>query len=367
MTGLADAGGPRLDINLGHLVANWEECRRQSGGAATSAVIKADAYGIGATRAAQALALAGCETFFVATLAEAVDVRQVAGSAAIYVLNGPYGDLSDYLEFDIRPVISSLEMLDHWQHAGSLAHRKLPIAVHIDTGMNRLGLSPDEWQSPAVQTRLKDLPLAMVMSHLACADEAAHPLSARQAALFDQLTDASQMRSLANSAGIFLDPRYQYDLTRPGIALHGAAIGDVHPPLKPVVTATSSVLATRTVRAGESVSYGSTYEFDVSTPVAVVEVGYADGYLRSGSSQGQDCRAHIWINEHRAPVLGRVTMDLTIVDITGIPDVAAGTPVELFGANLPIDELALATGTNTYELLTRMGPRFTRTYHNPGD
>jgi alanine racemase len=362
MAGLADIAGPALHINLDNLAANWRSLQDMSGTAACSGVVKADAYGLGVAPVSLTLWAAGCRTFFVASPIEAVTLRDLLPDSVIYVLNGAYGDVDRYVIHQLRPVVSSRGMLDYWQAATRDKSNVPPIALHIDTGMNRLGLTGAAWQRLGGEKILSGLDISLVMSHLACADEKNHPLTVRQLNEFSQLTDNSYPRSLANSGGIVSGEKFQFDLTRPGIAVYGGAIGDVHNALLPVVRATSSILQIRTVRAGETISYGGTYQVECDTKVAIVELGYADGYLRSGASTTSTAGGSVAISGRRAPVLGRVTMDLTMVDVSDIPAAAPGDQVEVIGPDVSIDQAARAAGTVSYEFLTRLGGRYRRSY-----
>lgn len=362
----------RLTIDLDALVANWRLMAERSGTAKASAVVKADAYGTGLETSAKALADAGCSTFFVAIPEEAVRLRGALPDAKIFVLSGVFDAASAETMADIRaiPVLNSLPQIDIWSRVA--AH--LPCAIHVDTGMNRLGLSVDEALAFGERNAVDHIvhPV-LLMSHLACADDPAHPLNRQQLQSFQRVRAAfpGVESSLANSAGIFLGPDYHFDLTRPGIALYGgAAVNGVTNPMRPVVKAEARILQVRHAKAGEAVSYGASVMLAHDTVIAVAGCGYADGYHRAGSGSGVPLRAaqpmgaQGFLAGHRVPVIGRITMDLTLYDVTGVPEQSLDDAVwiELFGPNIALDDAAAAAGTISYELLTSLGSRYHRSY-----
>lgn len=356
-----------MTVDLGALVRNWQTMRDLSGNARCGAAVKADAYGTGADHAAHRLARAGCRDFFVADANEGARLRPVLPDARIFILNGIFeGSFAQTLAHDLIPVINSPQQAAFWcGNAGARAY-----ALHIDTGMNRLGLTVEQ----AVRHAESSAPSAcLVMSHFACADEPAHPLNAHQIEVFAGLTDyfPGIEASLANSAGILLGSAAHHDLTRPGIALYGgepttgAAI-----PMRPVVTVKAQVLVIRQARAGQTVSYGAAHTLTRDSRIAVSGVGYADGFQRSGSGAGVPLRtavsqgAHGAINGIRVPVIGKITMDLTMFDVTDLPDnaVSAGDWVELIGPTISLDAAAAAMGSVSYEVLTSLSRRAARHY-----
>jgi alanine racemase len=355
----------RLIINLAALAANWRTLAGLAPGAETAAVVKADAYGIGIEPAVRTLAAAGCRTFFVATAAEGGKIRPIVPAAPIYLLDGLVAGSADRLAAaDLRPVLGSPEEIAEWE-ALKKAGLRTEAAIQIDTGMNRHGLTPAEARALAADSELLDaISPAMVMSHLACADEPAHEMNAKQraefaglAALFPGVT-----ASLANSAGIMLGAPYHFDLTRPGIALYGARAVIGRPTLKPVVTAEARVLRVRDAPEGATVGYGATQRLKRPSRLAVLAIGYADGYLRAAGSSDIRPGASVAIHGKPAPLVGRVSMDLMVADVTDIPGAGRGDWAELFGPTIMIDDVADRAGTIGYELLTDLGRRYRRQY-----
>ncbi len=359
------AGG-RLAIDLGALAANWRDLAARAKGATTAAVVKGDGYGIGLEPAAHALAGAGCDTFFVALPEEGLRLRRALPRATVYVLDGLFEASADiYAAADLRPVLSSLLEIEAWgafRRSGGVTGA----ALHVDTGMNRLGLSVAEAEAlTGRRDVLEDLGLTLVMSHLACADTPAHPLNHQQLAAFRRvralLPDVPA--SLANSAGIFLGADYHFDLVRPGIALYGgAAVAGVPNPMRPVVSLEARILQVRDAGSGETVGYGATQTLRRPRRLAILAAGYADGYPRHASASDQQPGARAFLRGRAAPLVGRVSMDLIAIDVTDVPGAKAGDWAELFGANIPVDEVALRAGTIGYELLTSLGRRYQRDY-----
>ena len=366
--------GARLTINLDALAANYRELAKRSGRARTAAVVKADAYGLGVEHVAPALKQAGCDTFFVALPQEGMVLRRIAPEAKIFVIAGVTGvpAASACAEARLIPVLNSIDEISLWADFRKRSGR--PCAIHVDTGMNRLGLSVGEAIAFAKFNELnrRVMPI-LLMSHLACADERDHPLNEDQLESFQTLRAAfgDMESSLANSAGIFLGVGYHFDMTRPGISLYGGApiIGEKNPML-PVVTAEARILRIREVKAGQTISYGATVTVERDSRIAVAGIGYADGFHRAGSGNGVPLRnvrtegGRGWIAGQRVPVLGRITMDLTMFDITGLKEGSAdvGDRIELFGSNIGIDEAARVAGTVSYEMLTSLGNRYLRRY-----
>ncbi|MBA3517969.1 MAG: alanine racemase [Rhizobiales bacterium] len=359
---MTDASAASLTIDLGALTANWRSLAAKAGPAECAAVVKADAYGIGAAQAVPALRAAGCRTFFVALPEEGRRARAVAPDAVIYVLNGFFSDAAAlYREAALRPVLNSLEETESWARLGGGAAS----AIQVDTGMNRLGLSLREAIGLA---RRKGLLAAisprLLISHLACADAPAHPLNVEQLALFKQLRAQfpALPASMANSAGVFLGPDYHFDLIRPGIALYGANFAQNHPSLNTVVTLSTRVLQIRQAPAGESVGYGAAERLKCDTRIAVLSAGYADGYHRATGSSDARRGGSAHIRGRKVPILGRVSMDLIAIDVTDVVGASPGDRAELFGPNIPIDEVAGAAATIAYELLTGLSRRAERVY-----
>ena len=357
-----EAGRAVLTVDLGALAGNYRRLRRAAAAAAVAGVVKADGYGLGAPAVADALWQAGCRSFFVAQLEEGRALRAALPAARIHVLNGlPAGTEDAPRAARLIPVLNQTDELARY---GGLARRlgeRLPAALHLDTGMCRLGFDRAELER-LDRRLLEPLDLVLVMSHLAIAEEPDHPLNPTQRACFEELRRnlPAAPASLANSSGIFLGPAFHYDLCRPGVALYG-----VNPvparanPMAPVVTLEAPVLQVHAVEAPGTVGYGATYPTRPGMRIATVPVGYADGYPRSAGH-----RATARIGEHRVPLAGRVSMDLITLDVSDLPAEAVrpGTMATLIGGPDGVDELAAAAGTIGYEVLTRLGSRFARRY-----
>ena len=370
------AGG-RLTVDLDALVANYRLLQRRAAPARAAGVVKADAYGLGAARVGRALWNTGCRTFFVALPQEGIELRAALPEAEIFVLNGTFGPEAApaFAAHRLMPVIGSQADISTWEAFGwDDGDSPRPCAIHVDTGMNRLGLTPEEAVAFRADNALtRALSPRLVMSHLACGDDAGHPLNRRQLESFQAVRAAfgNIDSSLSNSAGIFLGPEFRFDLVRPGIALYGGQpFNGGDNPMRAVATLEARVVQVRHGRAGETASYGGHGRLDRDTAIAVVSTGYADGYHRASSFAGVPLRdavaggGHGFVHGRRVPVLGRVTMDLTLFDVTdlGPEAVAVGDWIELFGSNIPVDEAASAAGTISYEMLTSLGRRYHRRY-----
>jgi alanine racemase len=363
----AEAGG-LLTVDLGALVANWRSLSHLATPAECAAVVKADAYGCGLEPVATALARAGCKTFFVADLSEARRLRPVAPDAAIYVLNGLMPDSAPaYAELRVRPVLGSLLELSEWDAFCAGRQWRGGAALHVDTGMNRLGISVAEAAAMASRIRTESHGITLVMSHLACADQPEHPLNERQMALFRDVRMLYRgiPSSLANSSGIYLSDKAHCDVVRPGVALYGVnpAPGYVNP-MRPVVELKARIAQVRSVKRGESVGYNASWTTRRASRLATVAVGYGDGYMwASGSSDDAPGGAAIAAGI-RCPIAGRISMDLITIDITDVPEgaVRRGDMVTLIGGDLTVDEVARTAGTIGYELLTSLGRRYHRDY-----
>lgn len=373
-----DIAPVRLTVDLGALVDNWKEMARRSGSATTAAVVKADAYGLGLEDCGTALYEAGAHDFFVAAVQEGVTLRTYAPDARIYVLSGIWpGQERMFYENDLVPVIISEEQLAFWMSV-TAEHGDHPCALHIDTGFNRLGLPAEEAIAFAEDvSRPASFSPVLVMSHLHSGDSPASPLNRSQLETFQRVAAAFEgvPASLSASAGIFLSPEYQFDLTRPGIAAYGGEAVNGMQALKPVAKAEARIIQIRDAPSGSTVSYGATHQLSRNSRLAIVSAGYADGYLRSLSGSGVPLRAggapgaFGFIANRRVPVIGRVTMDLTIFDVTDVPEteIRTGDYIELFGPNIAVDDVARAGGTIGYEVLTGLGLRYERRYIYPDD
>ena len=363
----ADAGGI-LTINLAAIEANWKELGRRAMPSECAAVIKADGYGCGLEPVARTLLDAGCKTFFVADLGEARRVRSIAQEPAIYVLNGLLpGTASAYADVNARPVIGSLVELAEWDAFCAANQWRGGAALHVDTGMNRLGISADEAAALAPRIRAENHGITLLMSHLVCSEQPENPLNEKQIQLFRdvRLLYRGIPGSLANSSGIFLGSSAHCDVVRPGAALFGVNPTPGHGnPMRPVVELHAHVVQVRTVPKGETIGYNATWTAKHATRIAVVTVGYADGYPRAASATDAAPGAEAIVAGTRCPLAGRVSMDLLAIDITALPDhtVRRGDLVTLIGGDIGVDELAAAAGTIGYEVLVSLGNRYHRVY-----
>lgn len=356
-----------LTVDLDVLVANYVRACELADGAEVSGVVKADAYGHGLAPVGRALAAAGCKTFFVADVAEGATLRAALPGAVIYTSSGlTPGTGPEMRAHDLRPCLGNLGEVEAWRHEAEQAGRALPAALHFDTGLNRLGFDDGEARRLlADRSLLAGIDVGLVMSHLACADEPGHALNVRQLEQFKPIRAAfpSARASLANTAGILLGPDYHFDLVRPGYGLYGGAPVEGQPnPFRLVAKAEARVLHVREVAAGSSAGYGATWTADRPGRLAVLSVGYADGYFRSLASAKGGSR--VYIGGHYAPVAGRISMDLLTVDVSDIPDgaVQRGDLAELVGPHVSLDEVADRAGTIGYEVLTSLGERYKRLY-----
>ena len=356
-----------LTVDLDALRRNYRALCSRFTGRQVGAVVKADAYGTGIEKAVPALATTGCRTFFVALPHEGIAARDALRSAGIaddeaqvHVLDGFFPRASAlYRSFGLRPVLGNPDEIASW----TVWRKDEKATLHIDTGMNRLGIRWDRVGELAPAAVAKDAGIDLVMSHFACADTPDHPLNEVQIKRFAEVRAAFPefAGSLCNSAGIFLANEAHHNVARPGIALYGGAS---HPDAKmePVVTAHARILAVRPVKAGDTVGYGGAWTARRETSIAILAAGYADGYLRAaGTTDGQTGR-EVSIAGHRAPVVGRVSMDLIAADITDIPVAALEAEgrnirAELFGPTIDINDVARAAGTIAYELLTNLSRR----------
>jgi alanine racemase len=345
---------PVLSVDLRAIAENFRLIRKAVAPAEVAAVVKADAYGLGARAVARALAAAGCKAFFVAHVEEGTELRQDLPNATLFVLHGfVQGQAGQFMSGKLSPVISSLVQLEAWLGAGI----PIPYALHVDTGMSRLGLGAHEAQAAAGFATP-----TLVMSHLACADDAADPHNRAQVQAFKAIAQRfpNAWTSLAASGGCFLGAEYACDLVRPGIALYGGnPRKSGENPMRGVVTLTAPILQVRSIDRGDTVGYGATYVASGPRRLAVAALGYADGLMRTLSNRG-----HGVIGGIRCPIVGRVSMDLVTLDISECPAALAqpGAHVEFIGPHQPIDELARTAGTLPYEILTRLGPRIIRHY-----
>lgn len=340
----------RLSIDLDAIAANWRALDRLSGAATeTGAVVKADAYGLGAGRVAPVLARCGARRFFVALACEGVSLRRVLGrEAEIMVFAGHMeGDTDDIRSAHLTPLVNSAEQAR--RHLDRLPGH--PFGIQLDSGMNRLGMEPAEFA--ALRDSLLSAGPKLVMSHLACADEPGHPQNAAQLDTFRQMTAGlGAPLSLSATGGILLGPDYHFALTRPGIGLYGGLPFD---DARPVLRLSLPVIQTRDVAMGESVGYGATWRAERPSRIATVAAGYADGLIRAMGG-----RAALWAGDTPCPLAGRVSMDLMGVDVSALD--AVPESLDILGPHQGVDALAEAAGTIGYEILTSLGARYNQVY-----
>ena len=349
-----------LRIDLDAIVANYRLLAKLSAPAECAAVVKADAYGLGVAPVAQAFQNAGCRTFFVATLDEGIELRRLLDDD-IYVFNGVMTDeIAEFAEHSLRPVLNDLDQIAAWRAFGAQDSPQ-PAAISVDTGMNRLGLSTLALNHIRTNPTLLDgVDARLVLSHLACADESLNQKNTDQLQFFREslLLFPRIAASLSASAGIFLGSEWRFDLVRPGIALYGGNPRPSQPnPMNQVIRLSARILQCRDVGAGETIGYSATRHFRTTRQIATVGIGYADGFFRSLSDNGM-----VYIGQKSCPVVGRVSMDLISVDITGIDGVKAGDWVDLIGQDHNVDALAAEAGTIGYEILTALSSRHQRVY-----
>jgi alanine racemase len=361
------AGGV-LTIDLGAIEANWKRLAGMTLPVECAAVVKGDGYGCGLEPVTAKLYKAGCRTFFVADIPEGRRVRAIAADATIYVLGGVIPSTGPALaDANLRPVINSPTELAEWDAFVAASGWNGGAALHIDTGMNRLGLSVDEGVAIAARAKSDNHGFTLLMSHLACADTPDHPLNDRQIRVFRELRILYRgiPSSLANSPGIFLGGTVHCDLVRPGAALYG-----VNPtpgrtnPMRPVVEVKGRIIQVRLVPKADSVGYGAAFTTTRSSRLAIVAVGYADGYARAAGAIKGRSGADAIVAGKRCPVAGRVSMDLMAIDVTDLPEGSArrGDFATLIGGGIGVDEIGAASGTIGYEVLTSLGRRYHRIY-----
>jgi alanine racemase len=358
-------GSGILTIDLAAVVANYRILATRVVPGECAAVVKGDGYGCGLDQVVTVLERAGCRTFFVANLAEARRVRALAPEAVIYVFNGFSSAAgAAYVETYARPVINSSVELAEWDHFVSTSGWTGGAALHVDTGMNRLGLTIEEAVAIAGRIQTDNHGISLLMSHLACAEQANHPLNDQQIRQFRELRSLFRgiASSLANSPGIFLDSSTYCDLVRPGYALYGGNPAPGRPnPMRPVVELKCRVLQVRSVPRGATVGYGAAWTAKRASRIAVMSAGYADGIPRAARPDGGPPREVI-IADKRCPMVGRVSMDLLAVDVTDIPEgvVRRDAMATLIGGALTLDAMAAQAGTIGYEVLTNLGRRYHR-------
>lgn len=365
---LASATGT-ITVDLGRVASNWKALAAKVAPARCAAVVKADAYGLGAERVIAALSRAGCTAFFIATPDEAEAARKIAPSADIYALDGLVGNVAAaFARLAVMPVLSTLDDIVAWSALCRARGERLPAAIHIDTGLHRLGLPVRDVRRLAADTSMMTgIDLALVMSHLASADNPHDPKNRDQLVAFETLTALfpNIPRSLAASDGLMLGPAFHFDLVRPGYAIYGGQASQIAPaPVQAAVTVSARILAVADVAPGETVGYSATWRAKRPSRIATIAAGYADGIPRNASAPDGRPGGHVLISGHLAPIVGRISMDLVTVDVTDLPGGAAmpGEFAKLVAEELTIEDAGYAAGTIGYEILTRLGRRFTRLY-----
>lgn len=359
------AAGGVLTIDLAALRHNYSAIARHIAPTRAAAVVKADAYGLGASRVAPAFYDAGCRDFFVAHLGEAIALKPfLQPDATLYVLNGLQPGTEEACARDgILPVLNSLEQIENWGALAARQGRKLPALLQLDTGMSRLGLSASEFERLLENFALLDnIDIKFVISHLASGDEPENAANARQLANMTVLLVRLPKLpvAFANSGGSFLDKSYHFDLARPGVALYG--VGPENE-VVPVLTLSARVIQVRDIDKGAAVGYGGTYVAEGPTRVATIAVGYADGWFRSLSNKGS-----AFFGDTRLPIIGRVSMDSITLDVSALPEgtLKLGSLVELIGPHQRLEDVARDCDTIPYEILTALGNRYARVYVESG-
>jgi alanine racemase len=354
-------------VDLGQIRANWRALAQRVAPAECAAVVKADAYGLGAAQVIPALVKEGCRTFFVATIGEAARARILAPKAAIYILDGLLpGTGPEFLAIGAIPVLASFEEVKEWEALALARGERLPTALHVDSGLNRLGMTGVDMNAIDTEERARHLDVRLIVSHLACADNPGHDMNAWQRDNFDAMRRymPNVPASLVASDGLMLGVDYHYDLVRPGYALYGGQAFQGGPaPVAPVLAVKARVLQVRVVQPSDTVGYSATWRPKGPSRIAIVAAGYDDGVARALSRGTGEDGAHVMFEGKLAPIVGRVSMDLITVDVTKLEQPPArGDFVDLIGPGLPIETIGAAAGTIGYEVLTRLGRRFHRLY-----
>ena len=364
--------GGGITVDLDAITRNWKALDTVAANALTGAVLKADAYGMGAAAVGQTLFLAGARFFFVATPDEGVALRAALPQAHIFVLDGLVPRTArDYAGQKLMPVLASMSQLTEWLDFCLNQGRAEPAALHFDTGFNRVGFRMTEAELVQRELSQSGFEPQMIMSHLACADQPSHEMTRKQNGLFQGILNhfPNIPASLANSAGLMASKEYHYQMVRPGISIYGGrAINGRPNPMAPVVSMHVPILQIKDARIGETVGYGAAYRLRRDTRLAIMALGYADGYFRGLSGIGGQVGGRVAINGTIVPVLGRVSMDMTAIDITDVEGlVQPGDHVEILGDTIGVDDVADAARTIGYEILTTLNGRFPRRYTNVPD
>lgn len=368
----AEAGGV-LTIDLGAIEANWKKLRGMAIPTECAAVVKADAYGCGIEPVTALLYHAGCTTYFVADLSEGKRVRRIAPDAIVYILGGlPPGTAPVFAEHALRPVIGSSAELAEWDSFVSASNWQGGIALHVDTGMNRLGVTIEEATALAPRIKSENHGIMLLMSHFVASEIHEHPRNNEQMLAFREIRSLYRgvPASISNSSGIFLGSSAHLDLVRPGVALYGVnpTPGKLNP-MRPVVHLEARIILTREIAFGDTVGYDANWTARRPSRIAIIAVGYADGYFRMASGTDQKAGGTTLVAGRRCPIVGRISMDLIAIDVTDLPGSAVrrGDFVTLIGEGFDVDALAEQFDTNGYEVLTSMGRRYARIYKGNND
>jgi len=354
-----------LEIDLAALAANYRLLKSKLSRGHCAAVVKANAYGLGVEAVSKTLWAEGCQQFFVATLEEAVELRAALPEAKhIYVFHGIFaGEQQDFIHHHITPVINTLEQLEKWVDGDwlSVNGKKKPAILHVDTGITRLGLNQTDLEKITTSHQLPTTNHFQLMSHLACAHEPSHPKNAEQLLRFKQALAlfGGATASLANSAGIFLSSDFHFDMARPGCALYGIHPTSGENPMQHVATLSAPILQIRTLDRNETVGYGATYSAKKGARIALVGLGYSDGYFRMLGNKGFAYMAGI-----RVPIAGRISMDMIALDISSVAEniITESTRAEFINSRQTVNDIADSCDTIGYEIFTRIGRRVKRIY-----
>ena len=372
-----------LQINLDIIRDNYQALQKKFTGSTVAAAVKANCYGLGMSKIVPVLLASGCQHFFVANKDEGLKLKKVLNgfkdrlidegissninfnAIRVYILNGYFNsDEKDFRNHGLIPVINSLAQLELWQNLALKLNKNLPCFLHLDTGMNRYGMPEHEVKILVKDFAPNNLNILCVMSHLCSAEYPQDSANAEQLTKFKALANLfpKVKKSLVNSSGIFLSSDYHFDIARPGAAIYG-----INPTphlensvIKNPLLITAPIIGLNYVKAGEYIGYNRTYQAAENRLIATIPIGYADGYPRSLSNKGM-----VYINNKPAPIVGRISMDLTNIDVTNLPkeDLFLGQNVEIIGQNINLDKIANLAGTNGYEILTMIGNRYARVYN----
>ena len=363
---MAASDQAELTIDLAALAANYKTMQKNAGQAETSAVVKADGYGLGMAQIAPALFDAGCNTFWVAQLNEGISLRALLPDAVIYVLNGvPSGTAAQFEGHDLRPCLITLTQVEEWQ-GHCQANKPLPAALFVDSGFNRLGFGEIEIAELMARPDIfSGWELSLIASHLACADDPTHPMNGAQLERFRNALAVlpPAPASLANSGGIMLGTDYHFDMVRTGTMLYGcSATAKEEDALTPIASLRAPLLQIRQLSAGDSIGYGATFTASGEMTIGIASLGYGDGLSRHFGNQSPS-PIRFTIGAQPVSLLGRISMDSLAIDLTNLAELPAiGDMVEIFGDDNPIDRLAQQGNTISYELLTSLGSRYNRIY-----